>query len=182
MRTSVLAVVLCAMMTGGTAVAERQSGCSFAISHAVGSPEVLGGNEAAGRASVMAQPDSPLAILRADLGGVELTTGTGSFSRIGRHVLDVKNVSDKVITHARVMVRVGFGPSSGVGSGTKLARSLQPGEQARVEWKSGTGRGTDPTAEEVSVVALVEEVQLPGCTYRPSEAWPTRDVGSGTER
>ena len=180
MRTSVLAMAVCAVMASGPAVADRTAGCSFAISPETGSPQVVGGNVAASRASIMAQPDSPLAILKADLSGVELTTSAGWYSRTGRHVLDVKNVSDKVITDAEVMVRVAFGPNSGGGSGTKLGRPLQPGELARIEWKSGAGRGTDGTGREVFVIALVEEVQMAGCTYMPSQTWPT--VTSEPER
>lgn len=144
----------------------------FSISQVSSRAQVIGINESADRASVMTQPDSPLAILSADFGSLIVNAGIGWFERSGRHVLDVKNVSDKVITRARVVVMVGFGPRSGVGSGFKLDRPLAPGEQTRLEWKSGSGRGSEDTDEDVSVVALVDEVQMPECVYRPSQAWP----------
>ena len=169
MWTSIVVLSLAAMVGGSD---HRTSTCAFTISHAGAPAQVLGSNEATSRASVMTQRDSPLAIVAADLSGVALTAGSGSFERSGRHVLDVKNVSDKVITKARVTVMVGFGPGSGVGSGFKLQRPLAPGEQTRLEWKSGLGRGSEATSEGVSVVALVEEVQISGCLYRPSQTWP----------
>ena len=174
MRNSFLAAVLCAATAGAAPSPAGSGGCDFSVVSQAGRAEVIGGNEAAGRASVMVQRDSPLAILRADLTGVVMTAAEGAFTRSGRHVLEVKNVSDKIITNARLSVRVGFGPAGGVGSGVKLGRSLQPGEQARIEWTSGTGRGTHGSGEQPAVVALVEEVQFAGCTYHPSEAWPTR--------
>lgn len=178
MRTNVLGgllapVIAIAVSAASTGVAHRTSACTFVISAQNGEPEIAGDNEAARRAWVMTQPDSPLAILRVDLSDVALYAGDGYYSRSGRHVVDVKNISDKVITEAQVMVRVAFSVASGGGSGMKLGRPLQPGEQARIEWKSGSGRGSHGTEREVSVVALVREVQTAACTYRPSQAWPS---------
>ena len=150
---------------------QQGSGCRYSLVQAHPVAEVAGKSEAAARASVAVQPDSPLAIVRVDLSDVALTAGAGSFTRSGRHIVDVRNVSDTVITGARVWVMVGFDPRSGVGSGARLRRSLQPGEQARLEWRSGSGRGTDGAGRDVSVVALVHEVHIGGCTYRPASAW-----------
>ena len=173
---ALLLSILCAASVAAvtpdrTAAPEPTSGCTFAISPPISAAVVAGDNDAARRASVMAQPDSPLRILGVDLSGLVLNAGYESFTRHGRHVMDVQNVSDEVISEARVMVKVGFSSGSGVGSGTKLRRSLKPGERARIEWSAGTGRGTDNTDREAFVVALVEEVQTADCTYRPSQAW-----------
>jgi hypothetical protein len=167
-----------AVNVGQTVTADRPSGCNFAISPLVTPPQIVGENDAARRAWVMAQPDSPLRILRVDLSGIDVTAGPGWFTRSGRHVMDVQNVTDEVITRAEVMVKVAFAEGSGVGSGTKLDRPLKPGEWARLEWKSGSGRGNHGSAGEVSVVALVQEVETAACTYRPSQAWPTSHSGS----
>lgn len=175
MWTSIVALSLAALVGAEN---NRTTTCTFAVSQVVGPTRVMGTNEAAARGSVMAQPDSPLAILAADLSGLSMTASTGSFERSGRHVLDVKNVSDKVITAAKVVVMVGFGRSSGVGSGFKLPVPLAPGEQTRLEWNSGTGRGSEATTDDVSVVALVEEVQVAGCLYLPSQSWPGRRGGA----
>ena len=120
----------------------------------------------------MAQPDAPIAIVRVDLSGLKLMGGAGFFESRGHHVVEVKNVSDQVITQAEVMVRVGFDGESGVGSGHGLKAPLKPGEQARVEWTSGTGRGTHPTSDEATIVILVSSVKTASCLYKPSQAWP----------
>jgi hypothetical protein len=166
MRTYIAAAALCAVMTSGEiGRANRSAGCSFSLSAEATAPEIVRGTDLPARASVMAQPDSPLAIVRVDFSGMKVTTGGGSFTRTGRHVVDVKNMSDQVLTGARVMVRVGFGASSGIGSGATLGRPLQPGEQARIEWKSGSGQGNSATTDELSIVAMVEEIKTAGCTY-----------------
>lgn len=162
------------LLSAVSGASERNSGCLFSINPEPQPPQILGSPEVPGGAWVMAQPDSPLAIIRADLSGIDIAATTGSFTRASsRHVLDVKNVSDQVVADARVAVRIAFGPRSGIGSGAKLGRPLQPGEHARIEWTSGAGRGSD-NAREVSIVALVEEVTTPGCLYKPSQAWPAR--------
>lgn len=173
-----LAVAAGAVNARQTATGDLASGCTFAISPAANTPRVVGENEAARRAWVMAQPDSPLRILRVDLSGLDVNAGPGWFTRSGRHVMDVQNVSDKAIVGAQVMVKVGFSPGSGIGHGHKLERPLGPGEVARIEFTSGNGRGSQSTDREVSVVALVQEVETADCTYRPSEAWPNSQSGS----
>jgi hypothetical protein len=159
--------------TGRTAAQQPAAGCTFEIASAVHAPEVVGDNEAANRTLVMTQPDSPLRIIRVDLSGTDVKAGAGWFTRSGRHVMDVQNVSAQVIVDARVMVHVGFSSKGGVGSGMKLRRSLKSGEHARIEWNGGPGRGSIGSGAEVMIVALVEEVETPDCTYRPSQAWPT---------
>jgi hypothetical protein len=83
-----------------------------------------------------------------------------------------RNVSNEVVSIARVMVHVGFGFQNGVGSGSHGRRPLQPGEETRIEWKPGPGRGRSPLMNaDVSIVAFVDEVRTASCTYRPSQAW-----------
>lgn len=180
MRAFVLSTLCAATLGAVTATRptaqEPASGCTFEIAPAVQAPEVAGDNEAARRALVMNQPDSPLRIVRIDVSGVDLKTVAGSFTRSGRYVLDVQNASDQPIVEARVMVKVGFSSGSGVGSGMKLRRSLQPGEHARIEWTGGSGRGSIASDVEAFITALVEEVETADCTYRPSQTWPTRPV------
>src|SRR5690606_34601667 len=138
----------------------------------VHAPEVVGNNDAANRALVMTQPDSPLRILRVDLSGIDVKGGPGWFTRSGRHAIDVLNVSEQVIVEASVSVHVGFSSKGGIRSGMKLRRSLKPGEHARIEWSSGSGRGSIGSDAEPLVIVLVEEVETADCTYRPSQAWP----------
>jgi hypothetical protein len=96
----------------------------------------------------------------------------------GEQAVVLRNVSDQFITGATVMLRAGFGPKSGAGSGQRAGR-LAPGEQTRIAWKSGRSRGTSGSGSAgASIVAIVEEVTTDSCTYRPSQSWPTR--GSGT--
>jgi hypothetical protein len=121
---------------------------------------------------IMVQPDSPLPILRVDLSGPVLSTAAGSFERSGQHVVDVKNVSDRVLTDAEVSVHVGSSYASGISSGVKLGRSLRPGERTRLSWKSGAGRGQGETDDPVSVTVMVGVVKSAGCTYKPSQSWP----------
>ena len=138
-------------------------------------PEIVGAPDAIARARVMTQPDSPLAIVRLDLSGINLVAGPGSFERTGRHAVDVRNVSNQVLTDAEVMVHVVIGETgggSGVGSGRKTGRPLRSGEQIRIEWTPGTGRGSNATTDEVSIVAVVRQVRMAGCSYVPSQAWP----------
>jgi hypothetical protein len=113
-----------------------------------------------------------------DLTGLEFQTAAGWYSRQGPIAIEVRNVSDRALTDAGVMLRIGFGPSSGTGSGHKLGRPLAPGESARIAWRSGQSRGSLSHSEDAaSIVALVEQVVTPSCTYRPSQAWPTAERG-----
>ncbi len=180
-----LMVGLAAMLTGTVlrsaraGLAGQPPSCTFSIASEPASPEIVAAPGVKERAWVMAQPDSPLAILRVDLSDTTLIVSGSAFETGGRHVVDVKNVSDRLLTDAEVWIRAGTGPRSGVGSGHKVGRALRPGEQARIDWKSGAGRGGDGAGGNVSVVALVDFVVTPGCTYKPSQAWPT-PAESGT--
>jgi hypothetical protein len=174
--TLMLAAIVTAAVVGR---AEPDDGCTFTLS-GESPPELITGSGTAGRAWIMAQPDSPLAIRRVDLTGLKVIGVTGSFTRSGRHVVEVKNVSDAVITDARVSVYVGFSPGSGIASGTRVGRALQPGEHIVLDWKSGSGRGSVGADDETSVVARVTEVTTPGCTYRPSQSWPSRAAPRST--
>ena len=158
--------------SGQTDYGGRPPACAFAIAPGRVSPEIIAATPVKERALVMAQPDSPLAIVRLDLSGVALRVAGGWFNTRGRHAIDVKNVSDQTITDARVMVRVGTGPASGTGTGFKMDGPLHPGEETRIEWASGPGSGASGTDALVSVVALVELVRTAACTYKPSQAWP----------
>jgi hypothetical protein len=130
----------------------------------------------------MDQPDSPVAITSLDVSGMQLTQTGGAFTRSGRHVAHIRNVSNRTIVEAEVVVYVGFGPRSGVGSGSKWRQPLQPGQSAKLEWVAGTGRGSIAGAERVSVVAVVEEVVIEGCIYRPSKRWTAQMRDSQTRR
>ena len=126
----------------------------------------------------MAQPDSPLQIIRVDVSGLNLTGGTGSFTTTGEQVLVVRNISDQLITEATVMLRTGFAPKSGVGSGHEVGR-LGPAEQIRIAWKSARGQGINEVGTtNASIVAMVEEVTTNSCTYRPSQSWPIGGLGA----
>ena len=175
MRALILSILCAATLgvttVGRTAATEPASGCTFDIAPAVYAPEVVGDNEAARRASVMTQPDSPLRILRVDLSGVDVKAGAGWFTRSGRHAIDVQNVSEQVISDARVTVKVGFSSRSGVSSSIKLRRPLKPREHARIDWNGGPGRGNIGTGADVFAMALVEEVETADCSYRPSQTW-----------
>lgn len=180
MRAFVLSMLCVATLgtgtIGQTSVQRPGAGCTFEIAPAVNAPEVVGDNEAANRALVMTQPDSPLRIIRVDLSGIDVKAEPGWFTRHGRHILDVQNVSEQVIVEAGVSVHVGFSSKGGVSSGMKLRRSLKPGEHARIEWSGGPGRGRIGTGADVFVMALVEEVETADCTYRPSQTWPNPRV------
>jgi hypothetical protein len=145
--------------------------CSFQLSTAPPA-QIVAPEDIAQRAWVMLQPDSPIAVVRVDLGGLRLNGGPSSFQRSGHYVVDVTNVSDQIITEAEVMIHVGFGQGSGVGAGHKVP-SLNPGEQVRVEWKAGTGRGTTPMDAEPVIVTLVSSAKTRTCTYKPSQSWPS---------
>lgn len=148
--------------------------CAFTISRDAEAPQITGAPEVVSRTSVLHQPDSPLAIVAVDLSGMQLATAPGTYIRSGREAVVVKNVSDRILTDARVRVFVGFGPDSGGGIGSKLKQPLRPGEQVRLEWSSN-GQGNHPsTSDELVVVASVQEVTTEGCVYRPSQSWPTQ--------
>jgi hypothetical protein len=166
-------LILLATMTAGAGRAEP-NGCTFRVSPESSPPDLMTGPDTTARAWIMAQADSPLAIRRADLTGLNVNGVTGSFTRSGRHVVEVKNVSDAVITDARVSVHVGFSMQSGIASGSRISRPLQPGDRAVLDWKSASGRGSIGADDDVSIVVLVTEVTTPGCTYRPSQSWPSR--------
>jgi hypothetical protein len=147
--------------------------CTFTISRDAEPPQITGAPEVVSRTSVMHQPDSPLAIVAVDLSEMQLATPPGTYTRSGREALVVKNVSDRILTNARVRVFTGFGRRSGGGHGSRLKQPLRPAEQVPLEWSS-KGQGNHPsTSDDVVVVASVEEVTTEGCVYRPSQSWPT---------
>ena len=182
MQIALIGVLTWVALTSGNAPLEQTADCRFSISHAAEPAAIIGVADATVPAFIMRQPDSPLAIMAADLSGVSMTAAPGAFTRSGRHVVDVKNVSTSVITQARILVKTGVSSGSGVGSGAKLSRPLQPGEQTRIEWRSGNGRGSDRAGREVFVMVLIEEVQTPGCTFKPSQSWPTRNIAESVDR
>ena len=178
MRTTVGAVVLCAaFICGDQLFAGTASDCSFRIAAQTLSPAIVGEQEVTGRARIMAQPDSPVAIVRLDLTHMGLTVGGGTFEARGRYVVDVINISDRALTDVLVNVWVGFARASGTGSGFRLGRTLQPGAKARIEWSSGVSRGTSDRSDDiVSIVGLAAEVKTAGCTYKPSQSWPSAAI------
>ena len=125
---ALLLSILCAASVAAvtpdrTAAPEPTSGCTFAIAPPISAAVVAGDNDAARRASVMAQPDSPLRILGVDLSGLVLDAGYGSFTRHGRHVMDVQNVSDEVISEARCLPRPDSARQTISGAAVRLDRS-----------------------------------------------------------
>lgn len=134
-RTILGAVLACAVLaSGGTSFANRSSACTFNISPEAASPEIVAADPVKERARVMVQPDSPLAILRVDLIGMTPSVAGGSFVTGGRYAMDVKNVSDQVLTSAQVQVQVGTGPAR------ELARASKWGPSVRAGRRGSNGR------------------------------------------
>ena len=164
--------ILAAFVVSNVLAAPDDARCSFTARQPTATAPIAGPQELVRSASIMTQPDSPLAIVRLDISGTELQSAGGTFSRAGSFAMDVQNVSDQTITDASVSVFTGVGPSSGIGSGKKLGRALAPGETARVEWRAGSGRGSIASDRQVASVARVEQVVFSSCIYRPSQSWP----------
>lgn len=182
MRALVLGVVMAAFSGGQAFAQDGFSGCGFALSPSGEALEIIGSPAVTERLRVMAQPDSPVQIIRVDVSGLSVTGGAGSFTITGQQVVLVRNISDQRITDTTVMLRTGFGAKSGVGS-AHVVGPLNPGEQIRFSWSSGRGMGINEAGTgDASIVAMVEEVTTESCTYRPSQSWPLAAVAGRVSR
>ena len=169
-----LVAALVVGMSATAGVAQREDGgCSFGKLAPRPAPEILGSPDLVARTQVLLQPDSPVAILRVDVSRVRLFTAPGSYEATGVYSLDVQNISRVPLTDVNVWVSVWLGAAAGA-AGKKLGRPLRPGEVAHIEWKGGTGRGSDVTQLEAELIAFVDTVKTGTCTFKPSQAWPVR--------
>jgi hypothetical protein len=107
-------------------------------------PEIVGEAPILSRASVMVQPDSPLAIVRLDLSRMQLSAGRGWYTTGGQYTVDVKDLSDRILIDARISVRASF--VSGTGGGSDLA-SADLSDQANRPGSSGRRGPEEGTTE-----------------------------------
>jgi hypothetical protein len=121
----------------------------------------------------MAQPDSPVAIVRADVRGMMLVGARGNYSHWGNYSVDIQNVSDHVVRNVAVRIVVRKTDSSGVGSGMTFTTPLPPGAVATVKGRTGRGEitGPDDTGGPI-VYVLIASMDISGCTYEPAKNWP----------
>jgi len=178
MRIGLVVLLLCGVSGTQESLAPTVEPCSFKMSPEQIRPQILAPPDVMDRIVVIPQPDSPLAILRADLTNMRLAIWPGSSDeQPAAYTLDVKNVGDQPILAADVSVFIGrFG--SGHGSGGKLGRPLAPGQQTRIAWRTGGGHGTGPASDEPAVTVFVEHIKTAPCDYRPSQRWLTRNGGT----
>ena len=141
--------------------------CRFSVSAVTARPELVAPTGPVSRAYVLPQPDSPIAIVRADLSGITVNGGTGGFDAQGPYTLDVRNVSDRAVN--RLEVRVHFRTRQGwIAPGMSWTRAIEPGAVATLKG-SARGSGTAPGGE-IEVVVLVDSVELGDCLYKPAQA------------
>jgi hypothetical protein len=99
-------------------------------------------------------------------------SGTGeNYSKWGDYSVEVKNVSDHVVTNVavRIVVRT---PASSDGTGRTLTTPL-PGAVATVRGRAGRGEGTGPGhSGDLVLYLLIASMDMPGCTYEPAKSWP----------
>ena len=90
MRANVAAAVFTALLMSSGSSAENRPYCRFSLASSRPSPVITGEPAVADRASVMVQPDSPIAIVRLDLRRMHLAAGSGSFEESGHYAVDIK--------------------------------------------------------------------------------------------
>lgn len=173
MNTTILlaGAISLAWLQGATSPLGGAGSCRFAVSQHAQAPEIRGPEVLLSRARVLIQPDSPVARISVDLSPMTLTVAGEWFERSGGFGAVIKNVSDRVLTRATVVVRI-RAKNGWIGSGADWKTPLQPGETARLVARGGRGNGTAPDGE-VEIVAYVDSVEAAGCVYKPSQSWPT---------
>lgn len=149
------------------------SGCGFSTRPAPASPEIVGPPEIVAASRVLLQPDSPLAVRRADLSGLRLYTGGGVLDADGPFSIDVENVSDRTVRDATISLRFWAG-SAGGGHGPKLRQPLAPGEVTRLLVPGGKHHATFDPADGVELVFVVDRADLDECVYYPAVARPRK--------
>jgi hypothetical protein len=171
------AVLMISSLAIAAPASDIPPGCEFSVPRSRPVTEIVGAPELAARVHVMAQSDSPLAIVRVDLTGVKLATGPGWYEESGTYGMDVRNISNRAVTDAAVTVLIRYGNAgivaneSGSGAGMAARRPIAAGEQLSLTIKSGPGWGTVRTDAEAMFVALVDWIKTPTCTYKPSQTW-----------
>jgi hypothetical protein len=155
-------------------VTRKASGaCRSTIAPLQGEPTVLASTDLAPRVRIMPQPDSPVAIVRADLRRMTVSGSGPDFSSSGDFSVDVQNVSDRVIASVTVRVAIQRSDLTGVGSRTTLKTPLRPGDIATVKGHAGSSESRAPRdAGDPLVHVLVDAVDVGDCIYEPARVWP----------
>jgi hypothetical protein len=156
------------------AIPEVDPGCRFSVSRESTPPQILGAESIGVPIRILPQPDSPVAVIGADLRRMTLTVGSSSFEQhgTGTSTIDIRNISDRPLTRVDVAVQTRTN-GGGVGNIVTSRTPIEPGGTARLDLRMGQGMGTaqDGAAE---LVMLVESVETSGCHYKPSQPWPRR--------
>jgi hypothetical protein len=128
---------------------------------------------------VIAQPDSPVEIVSADLTGTRLVIEEGAIARSyvvqQRAVVEVRNRSDQPIERIDVGVTVGVCQGAGPRPRQSWTGSLLPGDTTRIQLGGGSGSGSGTAGSGMGpllVWAWVERVDFSSCAYRPAQIVP----------
>lgn len=89
-------------------------------------------------------------------------------------VIDVKNVSDRPIEQAGLVLATRAGGSAG-GDPVDLGTPLEPGKTRKLKGKSARFGDfqAGAAAAEVQVIAVVDAILFDSCLYQPARAYPT---------
>src|SRR5579871_3895777 len=168
----VLAAISVVTFHPSPAIPENEPGCRFSLSPNSMAPKILRGDAIEVPVRVLPQPDSPVAIIEADLRQMSLTVASTGFEQhgTGTNAIALKNISDRVLTRVDVAVQTRTN-EGGAGDIVTSRTALEPGATAQLQLRIGGGSGTarDGVAE---LVLLVESVEMSGCYYKPSQPWP----------
>jgi hypothetical protein len=148
-------------------------GCQFSLSADSIAPQILAAESIGVHVRLLAQPDSPVAVIGADLRHLTVTVGGSGFEShgTGPSTIEIRNISDRLLTRVDVAVRIrtneGF-----VGNVVTTRLPIEPGGTARLELpRGGSGSGT-ALNDVAELLVFVDSVETSGCRYKPSQAWP----------
>lgn len=158
---------LSATLLGSPLATQAPSGCHFSLTDVVEPARLVGASAVVARAHVASHPGAPVSILTVDLTGAEALS---SGSTLGSYGVEIRNVSDQIVSRIGVVLYAGAGNNwGGIGGGSDMP--LAPGKAV---WIRGNGavRLVPKESEQPKFLAVVESVHLGACIYRPAQVIP----------
>ena len=153
--------------------------CAFELTGAASTPTVTGPADIVNRVQFLRQDPAPVRILQADFTGASLSIG-GSLTFTDKYLLEVVNVSDKVVTLVHPFVQLLTAGGGAMGGGPIVRGQLAPGERRWIRNEGHVAHGIAPVEDDVRIRVSIAAVKLEGCTWedrRWLEVSATRKIG-----
>jgi hypothetical protein len=159
--------LLLLIISVGVAQQHGDDECMFTVQgEPTKSATITGPDDIAPLVYVVAQPDSPVEVVSADLKGMSLAISSEQHSERDCAKYKIRNRSDRLVQGFGIELMVA---SAGGASGfeAQSASPLPPGQTVEVQSCGGGGHGNAPE-NHVRLLVYVHSINLGDCFYRPS--------------